>query len=110
MARNIDTVIAGLPAARQQKIDARYRELLGEIETLKSLRRELGLSQTAIAKAMKMSQPAVSRIENEADMLVSTLRGYVEALGGELGLVVRPPGGAPVRLGALSDLVEEESG
>ena len=108
MKRSIETVVAHLPEARREKIDARYQELLDEVQTLKALRKELGMSQTTIAKAMKMSQPAVSRIENEADMLISTLRGYVEALGGELDLVVRPPHGAPVRLGALSDLVKEE--
>lgn len=45
-----------------------------------------------------MDQSEVSRLEYRGDMLLSTLRRYVEATGGELHLVVRYPEGAPVEL------------
>ncbi|MCI0564220.1 MAG: helix-turn-helix domain-containing protein, partial [Nitrososphaera sp.] len=60
------------------------------------------------AEAMGMTQPAVSKVENEADMLVSTLRKYVEALGGELDIIIRLPHREPIRLGSLSDLVDDD--
>lgn len=65
----------------------------------------MSISPSEIAKVMKMSQPAVSKVENEADMLVSTLRSYAEAIGCQLDLVLRTPQGVPVRLGSFSDLV-----
>jgi len=61
--------------------------------SLTNLRRVLGLSQKAVARALQASQPEVSRIERRADLHVSTLRRYIEALGGELELTARFPRG-----------------
>lgn len=60
---------------------------------LGELRRHLGLSQTALGDRLPASQPHVAQLEGQQDMLLSTLRRYVEALGGELELVVRLPTG-----------------
>lgn len=106
MGRSLDDVFDALPKKRSQRIDARFNELLAEVDSLKALRKKMSISQGEIAKAMKMSQPAVSKVENEADMLVSTLRSYIEAMGCQLDLVLRTPQGVPVRLGSFSDLVK----
>lgn len=110
MGRSLNAVLDALPGERRREIDARYRELVNELESLKALRRDLGISQEKIAEALGMTQPAVSKVENEADMLVSTLRKYVEALGGELDIVVRLPHREPIRLGSLSDLMDDDPG
>jgi DNA-binding XRE family transcriptional regulator len=61
---------------------------------LAQLREELNISQTAMAAAMGVSQPAVNRMEQpENDPRLSTLQRYVKALGGELSLDVTLPGG-----------------
>ncbi|QGY33080.1 helix-turn-helix domain-containing protein [Pantoea cypripedii] len=61
---------------------------------LAQLREELNISQTAMAVAMGVSQPAVNRMEQpENDPRLSTLQRYVKALGGELSLDVTLPGG-----------------
>jgi len=54
---------------------------------LRAIRETIGKTQTEIAEAAEMSQGEVSRLEQRRDYLVSTLRRYVEALGGELEIV-----------------------
>lgn len=103
MGRNLNHVIAGLPADRQARIDARYREMKAEVESLRELRRVAGKAQADIASALKIKQPSVSKIEKQTDMYLSTLRSYVQAIGGELDLVVRLPKRPALRLQHLSD-------
>jgi DNA-binding XRE family transcriptional regulator len=55
---------------------------------LGKLREECCTTQTQVAQAMNVSQPNISRIEHEEDIYLSTLREYVEALGGELEINV----------------------
>jgi DNA-binding XRE family transcriptional regulator len=55
--------------------------------TLREIRRAQSMTQMTIAKALGVNQSQVSRIENEADLYLSTLQNYIEALGGELELV-----------------------
>jgi DNA-binding XRE family transcriptional regulator len=63
--------------------------LLGQLMELKDLRRSRKLTQQAVAKKLKVEQPAIAKLERRGDMRVSTLTDIVEALGGELRLVVR---------------------
>ena len=51
---------------------------------LRSLRKLTGMTQTEVAQLAKMTQPESSRLERREDHLISTLKRYVEALGGEL--------------------------
>ncbi len=59
---------------------------------LRDLRQLTGLTQQDVAQATRMRQPELSRIERRDDHLLSTLRLYVEALGGELEVVARIDG------------------
>ena len=104
MAKSLDQVMKALPAARRQKIEQRSRDLIREQMTLQELRKELNLTQQAMAELLHMKQANVSKVEKRADMLISTLRGYVEAMGGSLELVAHLPGRGPVRLEGFSDL------
>lgn len=61
-----------------------YRRLLDAEIRLNDLRRKRGLSQAEVAEALEVSQPNVSRIEQEDDVYLSTLARYVAALGGRL--------------------------
>jgi transcriptional regulator with XRE-family HTH domain len=61
-----------------------HRRAMSDALALAKLREERGLTQTAVAAGMKVSQRNVSRIEHEEDVYLSTLRGYVAALGGRL--------------------------
>ena len=97
-------VLDALPPKRRAEIDRRFKELVNEVESLKELRRLSAKSQARIAKTLKISQPAVSKIEKQTDMYLSTLRSYVEAIGGELDIIVRLPNRRPVKVKSLEDI------
>lgn len=65
---------------------------VGEVENLKSLRKLAERSQSALADDLGIRQPSIHKIENQADIYLSTLRRYVEGLGGTLELRVGLPG------------------
>lgn len=62
---------------------------LGEEMDLAEVRRALRLSQDEIAQALQVGQGSVAKIEKRADMYVSTLRRFIEAMGGELEIVAQ---------------------
>jgi|SRR5205807_5562882 len=70
---------------RRRLVEAEVRALLAG-EALAQLRERRGASQAEVASELDVTQPNVSRIEHEEDVYLSTLRGYVEALGGKLEL------------------------
>ncbi len=77
------------------------------MEGLRELREIAGKAQADVATALKIKQPSVSKIEKQADMYLSTLRSYVEAVGGELELVVKLPQRPALRLHRLGDALQE---
>ena len=81
-----------MPPERRRRIDGMNRELLAEMP-LHELRRVRSLTQRDMAKMLKVNQPAVSKLEQRADMYVSSLRSYVEAVGGQLKIVAEFPEG-----------------
>jgi hypothetical protein len=103
MGRNLNEIIDALPKERRQHVEARYRELKNEVEGLRELRNAAGKAQADIAAALNIKQPSVSKIEKQADMYISTLRSYIEAIGGELDLVVRLPSRPAMRIHHLGD-------
>lgn len=104
MGRTLDQVIAELPPERRERIDARYRELKQEIEGLRELREIAGKAQLDVAAALHIKQPSVSKIEKQTDMYLSTLRSYVEAIGGELELTVKLPMRPTLKIHRLGDV------
>jgi predicted transcriptional regulator len=70
-------------AAAQARVRSRVEAEL-ETMSLRALRQELALTQVELGRSAEMTQSELSRIESRADHLTSTLRRYVEALGGEL--------------------------
>ena len=65
------------------RVQARVAKALEE-RTLKALRQDLALTQAQVSAAAAMTQSELSRLEGREDHLTSTLRRYVEALGGKL--------------------------
>lgn len=107
MGRSLDEVIASLPRDQQEQIQARYSELKQEVDGLRELRQIAGKAQAEIATALKIKQPSVSKIEKQADMYLSTLRSYVEAVGGELELTVKLPQRPALRIHHLGDVSDD---
>jgi DNA-binding transcriptional ArsR family regulator len=83
------------------KIDARVRQTMSRLR-LSDIREAVGHTQVAIAAKLKLGQASVSKIESAADMYLSTLRRYIEALGGELVVSAQFPEGTVVPIDSLS--------
>lgn len=104
MARTLNDVIKGLPLDQQLEVEAQAARLIEDEMTLRDLRKAHELTQERIAEALHISQDGVSRIEKRSDFLLSTLRSYIEAMGGKLRLVVEFPDRRPVTLSGLDSL------
>ncbi|WP_166360711.1 XRE family transcriptional regulator [Pseudomonas akapageensis] len=104
MAKSLDQVMNALPASRRERIEQRGHELIQEHMTLQQLRKDLKLTQEAMADLLDIKQANVSKVEKRDDMLISTLRSYVEAMGGTLELIARLPDRGPVKLEGFRDL------
>lgn len=70
---------------------------------LQELRRARRTTQTKLARALKVNQAAVSKLERRTDMYISTLRSYVEAMGGHLDVIARFSEGS-VKIAQFEDL------
>ena len=77
---------------RRRRVDEMKRDLLAEMP-LHELRRARELTQRELARMLKVNQPAVSKLEQRADVYVSSLRSYIEAVGGKLRIVAEFPEG-----------------
>ncbi len=104
--KNINEIIGALPAERRAKIAARAEQLIGEEMALQHLRVARRFTQQSIAKVLGVGQDSISRLESRSDMLLSTLRTYVEAMGGSLRLVAEFPDGVAL-LSGLGQVGEE---
>ena len=97
----------GIGPARRKKVEARAAALIAEEMTLQELRQARKLTQVRMAKALGISQDGVSRLEKRSDLLLSTLRKTVEAMGGNLSLVAEFPDREPVVLSGIAEVEPE---
>jgi transcriptional regulator with XRE-family HTH domain len=107
MPVSLDQILAGMPEERRAKIARRAEEIDAEIN-LRELRRLRKLTQARLSKKLKIGQEGISRMEKRSDLYISTLRSYVEGVGGKLSLVVEFPDQPPVILAGLG-LDEEKA-
>jgi transcriptional regulator with XRE-family HTH domain len=77
--------------------------------SLRELRRAHKLTQERIAEALGIGQDQVSRLEQRSDLLISTLRSYIEAMGGRLTLIAEFPARQPVTLSGIASIGTEPS-
>ena len=103
MPRNVNDVIKKLSPAQRKKVKARVAQLIAEVMALQQLRQARKLTQQKLAKSLRIGQEGVSKLEKRSDLLISTLRDYVEAMGGKLSLVAKFPDRAPVVLSGIAD-------
>ena len=108
MATTLEGMIQALPPEQQEQVAKRAAELIAEEKTLQELRQARSLTQERLANTLASQQESVSRLEQRSDLLLSTLRNYVQALGGNLHLIVEFPDRPAVRLKGLSELDGEE--
>jgi transcriptional regulator with XRE-family HTH domain len=103
----LDQKIKELTWARRKRIEARAAQLVAEEMSLRELRRAHKLTQARIAETLGIGQDQVSRLEQRSDLLLSTLRDYVEAMGGRLTIVAEFPHQKPVVLSGIGALETE---
>src|SRR5450432_1146675 len=102
MATNIDDLVRQLSPRQRKKVDARATELIAEEMTLRELRLARKLTQVRVAKKLGITQDSVSRLEKRSDLLLSTLRKAIEAMGGSLSLVAKFPDRGAVVLSCVA--------
>lgn len=103
MATRLKDKIKKMDAARRDKIEARAAELMVEEMSLRDLRRAHHLTQQRMAELLGVGQKGISRLEKRSDLLVSTLRSYLEAMGGRLRIVAEFPDRPPVILSNFTE-------
>ena len=101
MARKFNELTAKMSAKDRAEIKDRSAKLLAELP-LEQLRSARSLTQTNMAQALGVNQSTISKIEKRTDMYLSTLRSYVEAMGGSLEIQAIFPDGA-VRVDILKE-------
>lgn len=109
LVKSFDSILKEMEPARRKRIAARAAQLIAEEQTLQELRRKRELTQERIADALGIGQDNVSRLEQRNDLLVSTVRSYVEALGGRLLLVAEFPNLRPVVLTGIGGAKAERT-
>ena len=107
MKRNVNELFAKMKPEARERVDVRSQELLREM-ALADLRRAQARTQEELAKTLGVNQAWISRVERQTDMYLSTLRSYVEALGGELEVSARF-GDTVVRLNQFAEEEERRS-
>jgi len=104
MATNVRDTIKSLSPVRRKKVEARAASLIAEEMSLRNLRQALTLTQERMAETLGIGQDGVSRLEKRSDLLLSTLRTYIEAMGGQLSLIAKFPDREPVTLTGLATM------
>jgi DNA-binding transcriptional regulator YiaG len=92
MAKPFTILKNKLTVESKKRIEERVAIALQKMP-LAELRQARKLTQQQIAKNLKIKQASVSKMESQTDMYLSTMRKYIEAMGGELEIVAKFPEG-----------------
>jgi transcriptional regulator with XRE-family HTH domain len=104
---NLERIRKELSPTRRKKVEARAAQLIAEEMTLQELRHARKMTQVRLAKVLGIGQDGVSKLEKRADLMISTLRKTVEAMGGSLSLVAEFPDREPVVLSGIAEEAPE---
>ena len=92
---------------RRRRVKLMKSKLLADMP-LHELRRARALAQQELAETLNVDQPAAAKLEQRADIYVSSLRSYIEAVGGRLKIIAEFPDGE-VTITNFSRLGESEN-
>lgn len=89
--KSFDDIMAALPKERQDKIRKISEEMMIDLQ-LQHIREELEITQKELAESLGIAQPSVVALEKRGkDIKLSSLKRYIEAMGGKLSLSVELP-------------------
>ena len=97
MAEPISKLMNTLSTTDQATVEAKAAEMITALR-LSKLRKQLGFTQAQVAGAMHIKQPTVAELEKRADIQLSTLRQYLQALGANLEINAILPDGSRINL------------
>ena len=92
MPKRFRDLVDRLPKEQRDRIATRRDQILREI-SLKQLRRALRLTQQELAGTLRVNQAAISKMESQYDMYISTLRRFLEGMGARLKITAEFPDG-----------------
>jgi len=104
MPVNVNEIIRRLSPAERKRVEHRAAEIIAEEMSLRDLRKARRLTQARIARKLGITQDSVSRLERRSDLLLSTLRKTVKAMGGDVRIVAEFPDRAPIVLSGVSEV------
>lgn len=104
MAKNFKELEAKMSPEARTRSEAKAREMMKEM-ALDEVREALKLTQESLAESLHVNQAAISKVERRTDMLISTLRKIIEAMGGELEIRAVLPSGV-VRISQFQEVRE----
>lgn len=102
MAKKFQVLLNKMSPEARERVEVKTRTLLSEM-ALDELREARKLTQEQLAEQLNVRQPSIARMERRADMYVSTLRGVIKAMGGQMEIVAVFPEGR-VRINQFRDL------
>ena len=102
MAKNFNELRQRMSPEAQAASRLLAKNLKAEMP-LYELRQAHGLSQTTIADILEVRQPTIAKMERNVDMYISTLRKYIEAMGGALNITAAFPEGT-VQIGNFTEI------
>jgi transcriptional regulator with XRE-family HTH domain len=110
MAISAEEVFRKTMTAEQRAEAAdRAATMIAEYKTLRQLRKARALTQAQLAALWGKDQVSISQLEKRSDILMSTLRHYIEAMGGSLSLIVQFEGQTPMLLSGLTETTEDKA-
>lgn len=99
MAKPFKDLFEKMSPEAKADVDARVKLSLLEMNLQELRQQHTALTQEDVAELLKVTQAYVSKVERRTgDMMLSTLRAYVKALGGDVEILVKIPGKPEVRL------------
>ena len=102
MSKTVDEMIVKMQK-KHKRIKKCTKELFAEDMGLQALRKALKLTQKNLTKELSIGQEGVSRLEQHSDLMLSTLRNHIEAMGGKLRITAEFPYHTPVNLSGFSN-------
>jgi transcriptional regulator with XRE-family HTH domain len=103
MARSFNELRATMSPERRARNESKTQELI----RLYELRQALRLSQEQMAETLHVKQSTISKMERNTDILISTLRRYLEAMGARLVIKAEFPDGE-IEIGQFQELSTEK--
>jgi len=105
MANKWNNLKRTMSAQARARVDAGVAATL-QTTPLAEIRKAIGMTQADLAGKLDIAQGSVSKFESAADMYLTTLRKYVEALGGELHLTARFADGRELEIEHLGEMAK----